>query len=158
MKISSVILIFGFFLFSKIGLSQDATAFVSVENFNVNLLDSLVFEEVINQRKSNDLARIFWSQAMADSAKLHVAQMQKEDRLFYRELRKGQCVLDMEIIDNAETYSSLSKKIVDRWLLSPGHQALLLGPLFIYGATSSSVFKSEGAIKLKSIFYISYEP
>jgi uncharacterized protein YkwD len=145
-------------LFSTLSFSQKGTDVIDLGQFNSVLLDSLIFEAVIKRRRQNDLPKLFWSDAMADSAKNHAAAMQTKNKLFYNDLRKGQCVVELEFEDGRVTYSVMAARIVDRWINSPGHKKLILGPLFIYGAVSIIIQEQDDHLILRGVFYVSYEP
>lgn len=153
------IILSAIFLLSYHSFAQTSGDTVTFESFNSELLDSLVFEEVIQQRKANDLAKLFWSEEMKDTAEAHVLAMVAQNKIFYSALRKGQCILSLEIKNGRISYSDLSKSIVTKWLASPGHKKLLLEEIFIYGATAYRLTQTEsGDTLLKGVFYISYEP
>ena len=158
MKKAIVIFVVVFFSASLTSFSQGVADKISVEDFNPALLDSLIFNEVVTQRKKVDLPGLFISDAMRDSARVHSTQMLESGKLFYKTYRKGQCPIALDFEVRAYSYLELSRLIVNRWILSPGHKELVLGPLFIYGATSTQIKMEDCRLILKGIFYVSYEP
>lgn len=132
---------------------------VDVQHFQSEFLDTLLFNSVIENRFQNNLAKLFWSEEMMKIAKVHAMEMREKGALFYKEIKKGQCVLALEFQNMTLSYQDLANNIILRWLNSPGHKKLLLGEFFIYGATSSSFTIDENdLVSLKAVFYVSYAP
>ena len=151
----------GLAVFMSLGVichSQGVADKISLEEYNSDLLDSLVFDEVVRYRKENDLAGLFKSESMIDSARIHSSQMGERDKIFYKKFRKGQCPVALEMNIREFSYLELSRIIVKRWMNSPGHKELILGPYFIYGASSNHIVMKDDKLLLKGIFYLSYNP
>ena len=75
----------GLAVFMSLGVichSQGVADKISLEEYNSDLLDSLVFDEVVRYRKENDLAGLFKSESMIDSARIHSSQMGERDKIF----------------------------------------------------------------------------
>lgn len=138
--------------------SQGVADKIALEEYNSNLLDSLVFDEVVKQRKENDLAGLFVSESMLDSARHHSKRMSELDKIFYKDIKRGQCPVAMEMEVREFSYLELSRIIVKRWMSSPGHRKLILGAYFIYGASSNHIVMKDDKLFLKGVFYLSYNP
>jgi uncharacterized protein YkwD len=159
MRFVQHILLIGLVFFLIPAQGQKTSDTVDAKAFSTEFLDTLVFETLIKKRFEHKLAKLFWSDEMMIIAKEHVSEMNSNDKLTYRELRKGQCIVALAFENNSITYQDLADQIIAKWLNSPGHRKLILGEFFIYGATANAfTLDDKGHVLFKGVFYVSYEP
>ena len=138
--------------------AQEDSLSLQKGNYDVELIDSLLFEAIVKERKKVDLPGLFKSSEMRKSAKDHVDQISVKNQLFYKEYRKGQCLADIPIQNMSLSHQEVVNQILNKWLASSGHKDLILGPLFIYGASATKFHLVGGQLYLKAVFYVSYNP
>ena len=148
-------------IFTLSGFAQSRDAVFEAHNADLLLLDSLIFEEVNIQRLAYSQAKIFKSDSLELEASKHSVAMAHQGNIFYSSSKKkaGECNIEYTV-ESSLTYGEISKIIVEKWLVSPGHSKLILGEYFIYGGVGVSTREDSRSdhVTIFVCFRISYWP
>ncbi|UKN02926.1 CAP domain-containing protein [Paracrocinitomix mangrovi] len=135
--------------------SQSHKDSVSVDNFNEELADSLIFNLVNRERMDRNMPKLFKSERLSKASNVHAGEIKSSDKLTYSDTQSGECIQINEI-KNGFTYDELVKVVFKKWIKSPGHEKLLMGEFFLYGGVSIQLKKVESKVIIYAVMQVSY--